>query len=65
MDQISDHGCKAGEGFTIHTQKDDIWERMSEPELERLEGIISREALYFKYHDKIAGASRQRRTLHH
>ena len=45
-----------GEGFTIHTQKDDIWERMSEPELERLEGIISREALYFKYHDKIAGA---------
>lgn len=45
-----------GEGFTIHTQKDDIWEWMSEPELERLEGIISREALYFKYHDKIAGA---------
>ena len=45
-----------GEGYTIHTQKDDIWERMSEPELERLEGIISREALYFKYHDKIAGA---------
>ena len=45
-----------GEGFTIHTQKDDIWERMSEPELERLEDIISREALYFKYHDKIAGA---------
>ena len=29
---------------------------MSEPELERLEGIISREALYFKYHDKIADA---------
>ena len=45
-----------GEGYTIHTQKDDIWERMSEPELERLEGIISRESLYFKYHDKIAGA---------
>lgn len=45
-----------GESFTIHTQKDDIWERMSEPELGRLEDIISREALYFKYHDKIAGA---------
>lgn len=45
-----------GESFTIHTQKDDIWERMSEPELKRLEGIISREALYFRYHDKIAGA---------
>ena len=45
-----------GEGFTIHTEKDDIWERMLEPELARLEGILGREALYFKYHDKIAGA---------
>ena len=45
-----------GEGFTIHTEKDDIWERMSEPELERLEGILSREAVYFKYHEKITGA---------
>ena len=45
-----------GEGFTIHTEKDDIWERMPEPELARLEGILVREALYFKYHDKIAGA---------
>ena len=45
-----------GEGFTIHTEKDDIWERMPEPELARLEGILGREALYFKYHDKIVGA---------
>ncbi|MGN8783534.1 DEAD/DEAH box helicase family protein [Blautia sp. HCP3S3_D9] len=45
-----------GEGFTIHTEKDDIWERMPEPELARLEGILGREALYFKYHDKITGA---------
>ena len=45
-----------GEGFTIHTEKDDIWERMPEPELARLEGILGREALYYKYHDKIAGA---------
>ena len=45
-----------GEGFTIHTEKNDIWERMPEPELARLEGILVREALYFKYHDKIAGA---------
>ena len=45
-----------GEGFTIHTEKDDIWERMPEPELARLESILGREALYFKYHDKIAGA---------
>ncbi|MGN0345863.1 MAG: DUF3849 domain-containing protein [Lachnospiraceae bacterium] len=45
-----------GEGFTIHTEKDDIWERMSEPELERLEGILAREAVYFRYREKIAGA---------
>ena len=45
-----------GEGYTIHTEKDDIWERMPEPELARLAGILDREALYFKYHDKIAGA---------
>ena len=45
-----------GEDFTIHTEKDDIWERMPEPELARLEGILGREALYYKYHDKIAGA---------
>ena len=44
-----------GEGFTIHTEKDDIWERMPEPELERLEGILSREAVYFRYREKIAG----------
>ena len=37
-----------GEGFTIHTEKNDIWERMSEPELERLEGILSRKALYYR-----------------
>ena len=45
-----------GEGFTIHTEKDDIWERMSEPELAKLESILGREALYYQYHDKIAGA---------
>ena len=45
-----------GEGFTIHTEKNDIWERMSEPELERLEGILAREAVYFRYHEKITGA---------
>ena len=45
-----------GEGFTIHTKKNDIWERMSEPELERLEGILAREAVYFRYHEKIAEA---------
>lgn len=45
-----------GEGFTIHTEKDDIWERMSEPELERLEMVLEREALYFQYHEDIENA---------
>ena len=45
-----------GEGFTIHTEKNDIWERMPEPELSRLEGILGREALYYQLHNKIAGA---------
>ena len=45
-----------GEAFTIHTEKDDIWERMPEPELRRLEGILCREAVYFKYYKKIAVA---------
>ena len=46
-----------GEGFTIHTEKDDIWERMSEPELERLERVLEREALYFQYHEDIENAT--------
>lgn len=46
-----------GEGFTIHTEKDDIWERMSEPELERLEMELEREALYFQYHEDIENAA--------
>lgn len=45
-----------GEGFTIHTEKNDIWERMPELELSRLEGILGREALYYQLHNKIAGA---------
>lgn len=43
-----------GEGFTIHTEKNDIWERMPEPELSRLEGILGREALYYQLHNKIS-----------
>lgn len=46
-----------GEGFTIHTEKDDIWERMSETELERLEMVLEREALYFRYHEDIENAT--------
>lgn len=42
-----------GESYAIHTKKDDIWDRMSAAELERLEGKLGREVLYFKYHDQI------------
>ncbi|MFQ9013360.1 MAG: DEAD/DEAH box helicase family protein [Lacrimispora saccharolytica] len=45
-----------GEGFTIHTEKDDIWERMSQPELERLERILGREVLYFQFQEQIDNA---------
>lgn len=45
-----------GEGFTIHTEKDDIWERMPQPELERLERILGREALYFQFQEQIDNA---------
>ena len=38
-------------------EKDDIWERMSEPELERLEMVLEREALYFQYHEDIENAA--------
>ena len=31
--------------------------RMSEPELERLEMVLEREALYFQYHEDIENAS--------
>lgn len=46
-----------GDGFTIHTEKNDIWGRMSEPELERLEQVLQRETLYFHYRNEIADAN--------
>ena len=46
-----------GEGFTIHTEKDDIWEKMSQSELEKLEQVLEREALYFRYHEDIENAT--------
>lgn len=41
-----------GEGFTIHTEKDDIWNRMSTQELERLDVKLGQEVLYYHYHNK-------------
>lgn len=45
-----------GEGFTIHTEKDDIWERMSTQELERLDVKLGQEVLYYHYHNKTVNA---------
>ena len=39
-----------GEGFTIHTEKDDIWNRMSTQELERLDVKLGQEVLYYYYY---------------
>ena len=46
-----------GEGFTIHTENNDIWESMSEPELRKLETILSREAIYFLWQHDIENAA--------
>ena len=40
-----------GEGFTIQSQKDDIWNKMSRPELEKLEGILA-QTVEFDYWSK-------------
>ena len=45
-----------GEGFTIHTEKDDIWNRMSMQELERLDVKLGQEVLYYHYHNKTVNA---------
>ena len=45
-----------GEGFTIHTEKDDIWNRMSTQELERLDVKLGQEVLYYHYHNKTVNA---------
>ena len=45
-----------GEGFTIHTEKDDIWNRMSTQELERLDVKLGQEVLYYHYYNKTVNA---------
>lgn len=45
-----------GEGYTIHTENNDIWESMSEPELRKLEDVLSREATYFSWQRNIENA---------
>ncbi len=45
-----------GEGFTIHTEKDDIWNRMSTQELERLDVKLGQQVLYYHYHNKTVNA---------
>ena len=35
-----------GEGFTIHTDKDDIWDKMSQSDMKKLEVVVGREVEY-------------------
>lgn len=52
--EVSQHDD--GEYYTIHTENNDIWESMSEPELRKLEAVLSREATYFLWQQRIENA---------
>ncbi len=45
------------EGFTIHSEKDDIWNKMDRRELEKLEFILEREAVFGEYEKEIQEAT--------
>lgn len=45
------------EGFTIHTEKNDIWERMEINELRKLEEMLSVEAEVLKWQERANGAN--------
>lgn len=45
------------EGFTIHTEKNDIWERMEINELRKLEEVLSVEAEVLKWQERANGAN--------
>lgn len=42
-----------GEGFTIHTQNDNIWERMPPSELRELGDVLEEEAVYQGYRNRM------------
>ncbi|MCD8231132.1 MAG: DUF3849 domain-containing protein [Clostridiales bacterium] len=44
------------EGFTLHTQNNDIWERMGMGELRKLEAVVSREVTFFQWQRDIEEA---------
>lgn len=44
------------DGFTLHTGKNDIWERMSMRELRRLENVVSQEAILYDWQQEIREA---------
>lgn len=52
--EVSQHDD--GERYSIHTENNDIWESMSEPELRKLEAVLSREATYFSWQQQIENA---------
>ena len=45
------------EGFTIHTEKNDVWERMEINELRKLEEVLSVEAEVLKWQERADGAN--------
>lgn len=45
-----------GVGYTMHTDQTDIWDVMSEPELRKLEDVVSSEAEVYKWERQIENA---------
>jgi hypothetical protein len=45
-----------GEGFTIHTDKNDIWDKMSQSDMRKLEAVVSREVEYAGWKRSLEGA---------
>ncbi|MCC8125895.1 MAG: DUF3849 domain-containing protein [Clostridiales bacterium] len=52
--EVSQHDD--GEGYSLHTEKFDIWDRMSQKELDKLETIVSREVTFAGWKKEIEQA---------
>ena len=52
--EVSQHDD--GEGFTIHSEGKDIWEKMPEPELRKLESVLSQAVTFAAWQKDLANA---------
>ncbi|MCD7883046.1 MAG: DUF3849 domain-containing protein [Lachnospiraceae bacterium] len=52
--EVSQHDD--GESYSLHTKNNDIWNRMSRKELERLESVVSREVTFAEWQKEIEQA---------